>query len=540
MFAFVLLHLINHALGLISLQAMNAGAAVLTRPWGSPPGFALLGGAFVVHFSLALYSIWRRRSLRMRFWEAAQLGLGVAIPPLLAEHVAGTLGAESAVGMNPDYAYVQLVLWVGKPMSGVLQAVVLVVAWVHGAIGLHYWLRLKPWYGAALPGLYAAALLVPVLALSGFVASGFAVMRLAQEPGFIDAVLDAARASPEATLFVGRATAVGQAGAIGLVVLAFVLRWVRIALARRRGLPRLTYPDGRTVEVLPGASVLETSRAAGIPHASVCGGRGRCSTCRIRIGEGAASAPPPSPEEVRVLQRIGAPPNVRLACQLRPTHDLEVVPLLAPAAGPQEGFRRPAWLAGQEREIAILFADLRGFTRLADARLPFDVVYVLNRYFAAMGEAVEAAGGRLDKFIGDGVMALFGVEGGPEEGCRQALAAARRMGAALEELNRSLAGDLLEPLRMGIGIHVGHAIVGEMGYGHAKSLTAIGDAVNLASRLEGLTKDLAVQLVLSDDVARRAGVDLSGHAARHVDVRGKSGTITVRAVPALAELEELS
>jgi adenylate cyclase len=536
MFAFVLVHLLNHALGLISLEAMNAGARVLTQPWGSRPGLALLGTAFIVHFGLALFSIWRRRSLRMRFWEAAQLGLGIAIPPLLMEHEVGTAGAAAVAGMDPDYAYVQLVLWVAKPVSGVMQAVVLVVAWVHGAIGLHYWLRLKPWYATALPAVYAAALLVPVLALAGFVASGFTAMRLAEEPGFIDAVLDNVRASPEATLFVARATTAGRAAAIGLVVLAFALRWARLKLARRRGLPRLTYPDGRVAEVLPGASVLETSRAAGIPHASVCGGRGRCSTCRIRVGAGGAAAPPPSAEELRVLQRIGAPPNVRLACQLRPTADLEVVPLLAPAAGPQEGFRRPAWLAGQEREIAILFADLRGFTRLADARLPFDVVYVLNRYFTAMGQAVEEAGGRLDKFIGDGVMALFGVEGGPEEGCRQALAAARLMGAALAELNRSLAGDLLEPLRMGIGIHVGHAIVGEMGYGRAKSLTAIGDAVNLASRLEGLTKDLGVQLVVSDEVARRAGLDLSGYATQVAAVRGKDGGITVRAVPALADL----
>src|SRR5205814_7500895 len=134
-------------------------------------------------------------------------------------------------------------------------------------------------------------------------------------------------------------------------------------------------------------------------------------------------------------------------------------------------------------------ADIRGFTALSEGRLPYDIVFVLNRYFAAMGRAVESAGGRVDKFIGDGVMALFGVSNTPEEGCRQALAAARLMSVRLVELNEALRAELNEPLRIGIGIHAGSVIVGEMGYGSATTITAIGDAVNTASRLESLCKE---------------------------------------------------
>jgi adenylate cyclase len=239
-----------------------------------------------------------------------------------------------------------------------------------------------------------------------------------------------------------------------------------------------------------------------------------------------------------VLHRIGAPPNVRLACQIRPCHTLQVTRLLPPGAGAQEGFRRPGYLAGAEREIAILFADLRGFTRLSDTRLPFDVVFVLNRYFAAMGGAIEGAGGRLDKFIGDGVMALFGMERGPADGCRRALAAARAMAAALDTLNQTLADELPEPLRIGIGIHVGPAIVGEMGYGRAKSVTAIGDAVNTASRLEGLCKSLGAQLVVSDAVAQHAGIDLSAFQARETEVRGKRAAVTIRVIATALDLPE--
>jgi adenylate cyclase len=164
------------------------------------------------------------------------------------------------------------------------------------------------------------------------------------------------------------------------------------------------------------------------------------------------------------------------------------------------------------------------------------VVFVLNRYFAATGAAVEAAGGRVDKFIGDGVMALFGIEAGPEAGASQALAAARGMAAGLEELNRALAHELPEPFRIGIGVHLGPVIVGEMGWGRATQLTAIGDAANTASRLEGLTKDFGVQLVASDDLARRAGLADGLFETREVEVRGRTTALRVHLVPSALDL----
>jgi adenylate cyclase len=185
-------------------------------------------------------------------------------------------------------------------------------------------------------------------------------------------------------------------------------RAVRGLWARRGRRVRLRYPHGVSVSIEPGMSVLEASRAAGVPHASVCGGRGRCSTCRVRLGDGADHLPPPGPDEARVLARIGAPDRVRLACQLRPTRDLAVVPLLPAAAGPQDVRVQVNPGQGIERDVAVMFADLRAFTQMSEGRLPYDVVFLLNQYFKAMGQAVEAQGGRVDKFIGDGIMALFG------------------------------------------------------------------------------------------------------------------------------------
>ena len=203
---------------------------------------------------------------------------------------------------------------------------------------------------------------------------------------------------------------IGFWACLGLVLIARMIRQVN----DRRSRVRITYPNGREVPVPRGFSVLEASRFADIPHASVCGGRGRCSTCRVRISAGLSRLPPASAAEQRVLDRVGAPPSVRLACQLRPTGNIPVTPLLPANAQASDGYAQPSYLAGQERTIAVLFADLRTFTGIAEQKLPYDLVFLLNSYFEAVGEAITSAGGIVDKFIGDGVMALFGVEDGPK------------------------------------------------------------------------------------------------------------------------------
>jgi adenylate cyclase len=214
--------------------------------------------------------------------------------------------------------------------------------------------------------------------------------------------------------------------------------------------------------------------------------------------------------------------------------------LLPPTAGPVEAYRRQPQAHGGERYTAVLFADLRGFTSISEGKLPYDVVFLLNRYFRATGQAIEAAGGRLDKFIGDGVMAIFGLDVEAEVACRQALDAARRMGIALDELNEALSGDLDLPLRIGIGIHSGPTIVGEMGYERATQLTAIGDTVNTASRLESMTKEFKVELVISQELLDRAGVTLSEAPHHYVEIRGRQERLDVRAVKRAAELTPLS
>jgi adenylate cyclase len=532
-------HFANHALGLISLDAMEWGRGWFLALWRNPAATVTLYTSLLVHFCLALWSLYQRRHLRMPLWEALQLAMGLAIPPFLSVHFVGTRLTHEWFGVDDTYSLLVLTLWHASPWDGIKQSILITVAWVHGCIGFHFWLRLKHWYGRFAPLLLVCALLFPVLGLLGFSQAGHEVSNLvAQKPDWIDSVVRESKLPPrsqrEVLYTINDAIIATFVLTLALTLLARGARYVYESRSRIR----IGYPDGREVRVPRGFSVLEASRFARVPHASVCGGRGRCSTCRVRVLIPGPEVPPPSAAEQRVLQRVGAPPNIRLACQLRPVADLCVIPLLPASAAAVDGYAQPAYLAGQERVIAVLFADLRTFTGIAEHKLPYDLVFLLNSYFAAVGEAIARAGGYVDKFIGDGVMALFGVESSAETGCRQAIAAAHAMVGEIEVLNRDLAVELPVPLKIGVGIHSGPAVVGRMGYGSSIHLTAIGDTVNVASRLQDLTKEYACPLVISEQAAQHAGLSMNGLPRHEITVRNRREALAIFAVEDVARLAQ--
>jgi adenylate cyclase len=531
LFTYLTTHLLNHSLGLISLDAMEAGRAWFLALWRNPLGTALFYGSLLTHFSLALYAIYQRRHLRMPFWEALQLTLGLCIPLLLATHFVGTRMAYEWYGVEDMYAKTVLTLWRQSPIHGLRQASLVSIAWTHGCIGLYFFLRLRPGFSRYAATLYAFALLLPVFALLGFVQAGREIDYLiARDPEWIEKlyqrtnVLRPGQGGDLVNLRDG--IIYGFWACLGTVLAA---RAARHAFERRRRI-QIAYPDGRQVQAPRGFTVLEASRYGRIPHACVCGGRGRCSTCRIRIVKGSESLPSPSPAELKVLKRIGAPVNVRLACQLHPTRDISVVPLLPADANASDGFVKPSYLAGQECDMTVLFADLRSFTTIAERKLPYDVVFLLNRYAEIVGTAIERAGGIPNQFTGDGLMALFGVQTGPELGCRSALAAAREIVSSVAQLSEMLSEELETALKVGIGIHTGPSVVGQMGYGMGTYLTAVGDTVNVASRLQELTKEYDCALVISEQVARRAGIEMQSSPRHQVNVRNRREPLIVYAV----------
>jgi adenylate cyclase len=313
-------------------------------------------------------------------------------------------------------------------------------------------------------------------------------------------------------------------GVVGLVfVIAQIRNW-----RERHARFKVSYSDDGVIEAPIGMSVLEVSRMARRAHMSVCGGRARCTTCRVQIGAAAGELPEPGDLESAALRRIGAPNNVRLACQLRPQVDLKVQPLLHPsivAATHTEAAQE----FGEEREVTILFVDIRGSTSLAEARLPYDVIFLLNALFAALAEAVEESAGYYSNFTGDGLMALFGLDGRRAEGAKAALRCALAMFLALDSLNERLAAELETPLTIGIGIHTGQAIVGRMGPPKTPIISAVGDSVNTAARLERTTKELGVPLVVSAETLRAAGLHTSATLTQ-VPLRGRAATMPVGAL----------
>jgi adenylate cyclase len=536
LFSFVLTHLANHSLGLISLAAMESGRDLFLSLWRNPIGNTVLGGALLVHLGLAFWSIFHRRTLRMPLAEALQLLLGLCIPLLLVPHTLGTLGASQAYGFRDTYTFLLHVFWNLRPDLAINQSILLLLAWTHGCIGLSFWLRPKPGYSRfALAG-YTAAVVFPLLSLLGFISGAREASVLARDPQFLQELFANARipsAAMQAELADnGRFVMIAFAA---MLLITLALRAGRIWREHRQSV-RITYPGGRVVAMPRGFSILECSRNAGIEHASVCGGRGRCSTCRVRVVAGYAKLPQPATAEARLLERVKAGAQVRLACQLRPLTDISIEPLIPVGADSMRAIAQPERISGEEREICVLFADLRGFTRLSESRLPYDVVFLLNRYFEATGQAIDAAGGITNQYTGDGVMALFGVYEGAAAGARHSLLAAREMTRAVARLSDELRAELPSPLKMGIGIHCGSTVVGHMGRGVATYLTAVGDAVNTASRLQDQTKHFACQLILSETVASRAGLDATRFRREELTVRNRDAPIVVRIVENVEDL----
>jgi adenylate cyclase len=315
-----------------------------------------------------------------------------------------------------------------------------------------------------------------------------------------------------------------------VLVLILAARGVRTLLARRGGMVNLSYPSGVTVRVPKGFSVLEASLENGVPHASVCGGRARCSTCHIRIIGDLSRLPRPSRREAFVLDRVGAgvDPAIRLACQLRPEHDIAFF-LVFPAHVSAGGARRSAHIrVGEERYVVSMFVDMRRSTAMAEKRLPFDTVFIMNRFLTAVSSAIEAAGGRPNQFVGDGILALFGLERDPATACRQAISAVARIAANVEQLNLDLAHDLRESIQYGIGVNGGEVIIGDIGYREHIVFTALGDPVNVAARLQDMTKSLGCDVIISEEVCHAAGLAPDALSKREVAIRGRDDAITVR------------
>ena len=521
-------HHMNHSLGIFGLTVVDYAREYFLLFWRNPVISFFLLFTLVIHIIFSLLRVIKMASFKgFQSHEWFQLITGILTVPLLAIHITTTGIAHRFYGVEDTYTF-----WTSPGLDYFeifFFNFIMLFIWLHGYIGIKFWMKVNSNYQKYLRQADIFFLIIPLLSIVGQIS----IFRESDLKGFFDTEYK------EKILIYSNPENIDLNVLLENTIIYFVLpyllsimvlfgyRFYYFKIKRQNNSIKVSYPDGGVSNIFPGMNILDASLEAGIPHAHVCGGRGRCSTCRIKIDQDLTQLEPPRQNERRILRSIGAPENIRLACQAYPKIDLNVSPLLSADANFQESYFEQKYTYGSDREICILFADLRAFTKMSEKKLPFDIVFILNQYFKLMGQIIENNGGYLDKFIGDGTMALFGIEEGPKAGSRNAINAATKMNDELKKLNESLINDLPFPLKMGIGIHTGNVIIGKMGYKHAKNLTAVGDAVNTASRLESLTKELKSQIIIS-----KYTFELSEHQIKDleedtVNIVGKNDLIDI-------------
>ena len=288
---------------------------------------------------------------------------------------------------------------------------------------------------------------------------------------------------------------------------------------------RIVFEQDREVEEQNLArSLLEISLAHGIPHVHACGGNARCSTCRVLVVEGLNNIAPRNDAEQKLARRKGLESDIRLACQTRLSGDVRVRRLVIDQSDVEVALAEGERTSGAERPVAVLFSDVRGFTTFSEAMLPYDVVHVLNRYFLKTGEAVLQNGGRIDKYMGDGMMAVFGADGGePRRIAGDAVRAGLEIFQRLAEFNQYLSKHFDRTFRIGVGIHYGEAILGEMGHPRHMQFSALGDTVNLASRIESTCKRVRTNFLISEPVQQLVRDEFEFGRVFTTEITGKSG-----------------
>ena len=525
LFFYVFTHLLNHSLGLISLDTMEQGRAIFLRFWRHDVLFYVLYGALSIHFLLGVYALARRRSFRMSRKEWIRNSCAVLIPFFLASHLSITLWGSRFLGLNDSYAFMIISTYIFDPFGYIILGLMLMLVWTHGSIGIIGLIEFREFYSKR-RGLFQGLILgLPLIAYGGYIRASIELSEASQSnPITILELISNSNFTAEIGEKIVSLSDLLQFLVYPILLSLFVaFYFIRNLLEKRFNSIQVQYTDGTNINVSRGSSLLEASHKAGRYHESVCGGRGRCTTCRVRVTSSLGELPKPNKIEQSVINRLNFDQSLRLACQLRPETDIEINPLIKLVNHDKQNLRfsNQENLSGIEKETVIMFCDLRGFTRLSDGKMPFDVVFILNKYFKLVTDAVEENKGRIDKFIGDGVMAIFDKDTTISKNCKNALKGAAMITTYLNDLNDELSIDDIEPLRLGIGIHSGTAIIGKMGYGEASTDTAIGDTVNVASRLEQLTKDYSCQLMFSSTVAENAELDKTKLNSVKTKIRGK-------------------
>ena len=268
---------------------------------------------------------------------------------------------------------------------------------------------------------------------------------------------------------------------------------------------KIDFRGEKIIEINNDQTILEASLQAGIPHYHECGGNAKCSTCRVLVLSGAENLTTPNDKELKLKKILGFSDNIRLACQTRVTGDNVIVrrvirdktdvSIYSHLNKQDETFQE----VGEEKELALFFIDIRNFTPFMEKQLSFDVIHIIRRLFQIFKTAIETHSGKIIETAGDGLYAVFGFEDPLSRAVNNAVEAGKQILDNLKAFNENYAVNYFNHcFEVGIGVHAGTVIVGNIGLGISNNLTVMGLPVNMAARLQEATKEVNNSFLISE------------------------------------------
>ncbi len=264
--------------------------------------------------------------------------------------------------------------------------------------------------------------------------------------------------------------------------------------------------DQVTLNLKEGQSILEASLEADVSHMHACGGQGACSTCRVYIEEGLENLPERNPQETELPDKLGLLPEVRLACQTKPTADVKARRLVLDDIDQKiimdyDVNAQPRSL-GVEMKASVLFVDIADYTAFAEKTPAYDVVHVLNRYYYIAGSIIKKYNGRIVDYYGDGFLAIFGLDGNKNHAANL-ISAGFDLQDAVAQFDHDIHTLVDNEFKIRLGAHTGKIIWGTIGIEGMQKQAAIGDTVNFASRIGQANKDLNTRFLISETLYKK-------------------------------------
>jgi adenylate cyclase len=259
-------------------------------------------------------------------------------------------------------------------------------------------------------------------------------------------------------------------------------------------------PDNQFIEIDKTETILESLLANEISHTNVCGGNAYCSTCRIMILDGIQNCSAPTSAERTLAKKLDFPVHVRLACQTKVSGDVMIRRMVLDNDDIDivEG-QLSKDAIGNEKTVAILFAAIRGVTNFDEVNFPYDIVYIMSRYFHGVNKVIKPYGGVTNNYMAGWFLSVFGLED-PDISAERAVWAGLEILEFVKVLNVRLEQLSYKPIKVSIGVHYGSVMLVSVDPANPNFVTPIGDAVNFVNRIETANKKVGSDLLISEAV----------------------------------------